>query len=330
MMEPADADELARRVVRREPGAVARAISWVEDRRQTAEPRILDLLRALRDEGAAARAERVGLTGPPGVGKSSLVSALLKVAREQGRTMGVLAIDPSSPRSGGALLGDRARIELEASDTGSFVRSMASGGDLGGLARAAGAAVDVLSAAYDLVIVETTGVGQSETDVEHVADTVVLAIQPASGDTLQFLKSGILEIPDVFVVNKSDLGAPAERAKNELRSALDARYASRTPDWLPPVIATSAPRASGIEELIEAVDAHRAHLEASGAFEARRAHKAAAWAFSLFQRRHGELGVERAGGKEALFERFERVIAGGQTALEVVSDMEPPSRNRIS
>jgi len=325
---PLDVVELARRVEAAEPAAVARAISLVEDRRPSAEAQSVELLRELRHVGQAARGERVGITGPPGAGKSSLLSALSRVAREQGRTVGVLAVDPSSPRSGGALLGDRARIAIDADDTGLFVRSMASGGDLGGLSRAAGAAVEVLAAAYELVVVETTGVGQSETDVEHVADTVVLVIQPASGDVLQFLKAGILEIPDVLVVNKSDLGAVAERARSELVSALDAIYAGGAPDWRPPVVSTSAPTAAGIEELIEVIDNHRAHLDAEHALAARRTRSAAAWALRLFTQRYGDVGVDVAGGRDALLARFTKAVEGGATAVEAVAAERPAYASR--
>jgi LAO/AO transport system kinase len=318
-----DVVELARRVEAAEPAAVARAISLVEDRRPGAEQQSVELLRALRHVGKASRGERVGLTGPPGAGKSSLLSALCRVAREQGRTVGVLAVDPSSPRSGGALLGDRARIAIDPDDTGLFVRSMASGGDLGGLSRAAGAAVEVLAAAYDLVVVETTGVGQSETDVEHVADTVVLVIQPASGDMLQFLKAGILEIPDVFVVNKSDLGAVADRARSELVAALDAIHTGGAAAWRPPIVSTSAPSASGIEELIEAIDNHRAHLDAGHALGARRTRSAATWALRLFMQRYGEVGVELAGGRDVLLARFTTAIEGGATGVEAVAAERP-------
>lgn len=310
------AAELAHSIAARDPRAVARAISLVEDRRSGAEPRIVELLRALPRR---ANGERVGITGPPGVGKSSIVSALARVAREQGRTVGVLAVDPSSPKSGGALLGDRARIEIDPDDNDLYVRSMASGGDLGGLARAAGAAVEVLGAAYDLVLIETTGVGQSETDVEHVADTVVLVIQPASGDVLQFLKSGIIEIPDVFVVNKADLGAVAERAKSDLRAALDAIHAGEKPEWLPPVLSTSAPSSQGMEELLEAIDSHRSHIDAAGGVEGKRRRAAATWALGLYTRRYGEHGVEQAGGKDALRARFDQEIAAGATAVEVAA-----------
>jgi LAO/AO transport system kinase len=297
---------------------VARAISVVEDRREASEGAIVTLLRAL-DATSRARAHRVGITGPPGVGKSSLVSAVARHARRAGRTVGVLAVDPSSPRSGGALLGDRARIEVDPDDEGMFVRSMASGGHLGGLARAAGAAVEVLSAAFDLVLVETTGVGQSETDIEHVADTVVLVIQPASGDTLQFLKAGILEIPDVLVVNKYDLGDVATRAMADLRGALGVIGAAARPGWSPPVLGTVATTGRGIDELLEAVAAHRSELERSGQLAERRTRSAAAWALRLFMTRFGESGVERSGGADALRTRFAQWIAEGATAVEAVA-----------
>jgi len=319
---PLDVPELARRVLAHEPAAVARAISVVEDRRAAAEPRIVELLCAL-GKAPRERCHRVGITGPPGVGKSSLVSALVRSARRAGRSVGVLAVDPSSPRSGGALLGDRARIELDPDDTALFVRSMASGGDLGGLSRAAGAAVDVLSAAFELVVVETTGVGQSETDVEHVTDSVLLVIQPASGDMLQFLKAGIIEVPDVFVINKADLGAVAERAGAELRAALTAVYAGYKPRWMPPILHTSATAGRGIEELLAAADAHRLALEESGELAARRTRSAAAWALRLFLQRYGEFGVEQAGGSSALLQQFSSWVTGGATAVEVVARARP-------
>ncbi|HEY6562698.1 MAG TPA: methylmalonyl Co-A mutase-associated GTPase MeaB [Polyangiaceae bacterium] len=318
MKRPLDVRQLAERVLAHEPAAVARAISLVEDRRPAAEARIVELLRAL-GTAPRERCQRVGITGPPGVGKSSLVSALVQCARRAGRSVGVLAVDPSSPRSGGALLGDRARIELDPDDMALFVRSMASGGDLGGLARAAGAAVDVLSAAFELVIVETTGVGQSETDVEHVADTVLLVIQPASGDMLQFLKAGIIEVPDVFVINKADLGAVAERAASELRSALTAVYAGNRPRWTPPIVRTSATSGQGIEELLASLDAHRSSVLEAGELAGRRTRAAAAWALRLFQQRYGEFGVEQAGGRSALLQQFSGWVAAGATAVEVVA-----------
>jgi LAO/AO transport system kinase len=313
-----DVQYLAARVVRRDPGAVARAVSLVEDRRSTSENLIVALLRALSSAGADHASHRVGITGPPGVGKSSLVSALALGGRRRGRSVGVLAVDPSSPRSGGALLGDRARIEIDPDDHDLFVRSMASGGDLGGLARAAGAAVDVLSVAYDLVLVETTGVGQSETDVEHVTDTVVMVVQPGSGDVLQFLKAGIIEIPDVFVVNKADLGEIAGRARADLGAALTAvNHGSRRGG--PRIVSTSAETKAGIDDLLDALEEHRQQLLAANLLTERRSKAAARWALRLCLQRYGEYGAERAGGRRALERALRAEIDGGATAVEAVS-----------
>jgi LAO/AO transport system kinase len=309
---------LAQRVVAGDPAAVARAISLVEDRRAAAAPKTIELLIALGTASRREQCQRIGITGPPGVGKSSLVSALARLVRSSGRSIGVLAVDPSSPRSGGALLADRARIEIDPDDSKMFVRSMASGGDLGGLARAAGAAVDVLSAAFDVVLVETTGVGQSETDVEHVADSVVLVIQPASGDMLQFLKAGILEIPDVFVVNKADLGDVATRAGAELRAALSTQGAAAADLWVPPVVFTSVATGRGLGELLEAADAHYRHLRERSLLAEHRREAAAAWALQLFTRRYGEVSVERAGGPLQLLARLREWISDGATAVEAV------------
>jgi LAO/AO transport system kinase len=314
--------ELALRVAGREPGAVARAISVVEDRRSRSEGTTVELLRALAQASDPFRAARIGITGPPGVGKSSLVSALAKVARGAGRTVGVLAVDPSSPRSGGALLGDRARIEIDPADTGLFVRSMASGGELGGLARAASAAIDVLSAAYDVVLVETTGVGQSETDVEHVADTVLMVIQPGSGDVLQFLKAGIIEIPDLFAVNKGDLGGIAERALGELSAALAVAHSVADSD-MPQVLMTSASTHAGIPELWAALDAHRRGLVDAGKLHERRFKATAAAAARLFTQRWGEQGLVDVGGRAALMARLERRVREGATAVEAMTEIVP-------
>jgi GTPase len=314
-------DVVVAAALRREPPAVARAISWVEDRRASAEPRAIELLRTLAREGRGRTSHRIGITGPPGVGKSSLVSALLAEIRRSGRSAAVLAVDPSSPRSGGALLGDRARIELDPDDTDVFVRSMASGGQLGGLARAAGAAVDVLGAIYDVVLIETTGVGQSETDVEHVADTVLLVIQPASGDVLQFIKAGILEIPDFLAVNKADLGVVAQRALSELSAAvaLSAEAGARGPT--PPVLSTSATTGEGVKELAGLLDEHFQSLLGGGRLEARRAARAAHWALRLYAQRFGEVGIEEAGGQAELGKRLLSEIQAGAGAIEAVTNV---------
>lgn len=308
--------DLAAAVARRERQAIARAISLVEDRRGTSEGGIIRLLATLRTL-APVPSPRIGITGPPGVGKSTLVSAFARALRGSGRTVGVLAVDPSSPRSGGALLGDRARIEVDPEDDGVFVRSMASGGDLGGLARAAGAALDVLASAFDVVLVETTGVGQSETDVEHVVDTVCFVAQPASGDVLQFLKAGILEIPDVLVVNKMDLGDVAERAVADLASALAVAAAVGEGSPPTPVIGTSATSGAGIDALVAAADRHFAGLGAGNGLASRRARGAAHWALRWLERRHGEAAVESLGGRSIVHARIQQEIHQGKLPLSI-------------
>ena len=316
-MPPNDRD-LATRVVQAEKLAVAAALNLIEDRRRDAIPRIEALLAAL---GAARDPEfghRVGLTGPPGVGKSTLTAALAREYRARSLSVGVLAVDPSSVRSGGALLGDRARMAFDPEDAGIFVRSLATAGEAGGLAQAANAGVEVLAAAYDRVLVETTGVGQSETDVEHVVDTVCLVIQPGSGDVLQFIKAGIMEIPDVIVVNKGDHGRLARRAAADLAGALDRLRSVGMGDegdsFKRPVLVTSARDLQGIVELVEALEGHRASL-AGTALRERRARGELAWARALFARRYGEHGVVTLGGRDALGARLAAALGAGASAL---------------
>jgi len=309
---------LAPRIVRAEKLAVASALNLVEDRRLEALPRIEALLRAL----AAARppdfGQRVGLTGPPGVGKSTLTAALGREYRQRHKTVGVLAVDPSSLRSGGALLGDRARMSFDPDDDGLFVRSIATAGDSGGLAHAANAGVEVLAAAYDRVLVETTGVGQSETDVEHVVDTVCLVVQPGSGDVLQFIKAGIMEIPDVIVVNKGDHGRLAQRAASDLTGALDrlrhAGMGDEAHSWKLPVLVTSARDVQGIDALVDALEAHRASF-APGALVAKRQRGAATWAAARFVRRHGEHALLWAGGRATLVNKLAGMLRDGATPV---------------
>src|ERR1700733_6665038 len=221
-LPPRDIDDLAARVLAKERAAIAEALNLTEDRRAPARAQVAVLLSRLRASGAIDRAHRVGVTGPPGVGKSTLVSALVRAIRAGGpaKSVGVLAVDPSSIRSGGALLGDRMRIAPDPDDAGGFVRSLATAGEPGGPARSVPLGVLVLSAAFDVTLVETVGVGQTETDVGHVVDAVAFVVQPGSGDALQFLKAGIMEVPDVLVVNKADQADLARRAMAELRAAL--------------------------------------------------------------------------------------------------------------
>ncbi len=241
--------------------------------------------------GGEAPAHVIGVTGPPGAGKSTLLSALLHTWRAQQRSVAMLAVDPSSRRSGGSLLGDRARIDFDPGDRGVLIRSTAAGERLGGLAQATRAAAEALAAAFDIVVIETVGVGQAETDVADVADTVVVVVQPGSGDVLQFLKSGIMEIPDVLVVTKADLGQLALRARRDLSAALRSLGSRNTTV----VAVSSLPPPSGIDELVAALDEHRATLDVA---ERRRAARRAA-ALTDFRIEHGEGGVRELGGRRA-------------------------------
>ena len=253
--------------------------------------------------GGEAPGHVVGVTGPPGAGKSTLLGALARVWRARGRTVAVLAVDPSSRRSGGALLGDRARIDADPGDRGLFVRSMAAGGRLGGLAPATRAAAQALAVAFDVVVIETVGVGQSETEVAEAADTVAVVVQPGAGDVLQFLKAGIMEVPDLLVVTKADVGAPASRAARDLEAALRALGTEA------PVLAVSAlPPGRGIEALADAFDAHRTGLDVAAArLAARRA-----GALADFAAEHGERGLRALGGRAGA----ERLLTRQDAALD--------------
>jgi LAO/AO transport system kinase len=313
----ADLRELARRVLAGERAAVAQALNLIEDRRPEARAAATVLLEVIGAAPLPDPGHRIGLTGPPGVGKSTLAAALTRLWRAQGRTVGVVAIDPSSVRSGGALLGDRVRMAFDPADDGIFLRSIATAGEPGGLSRSVPAAVRVLGAAYRAVLIETTGVGQTETDVEHVADTVVLVVQPGSGDVLQFLKAGIMEIPDLLVVNKADMGAPARRAASDLRAALDVATVAGAGHPVPIVI-VSARDGTGVEELAESIDAHARVLDIPG-IRARRRAGDIAWALGLFARAHGEHGIETLGGREILREDVESACSRGQSPLAIAA-----------
>ena len=273
--------------------AAAAALNLVENRSADSREDIAALLAEVSPArlGGEAPAHVVGITGPPGAGKSTLLSALTRAWRDDGRTVAVLAVDPSSRHSGGSLLGDRARIEFDAGDTGIFIRSMAAGGRLGGLAPATRAAAQALAAAFDVVVIETVGVGQSETDVADAADSVAVIVQPGSGDVLQFLKSGIMEIPDVLVVTKADLGEIAMRARRDLHSALRSLGERETRV----VAVSSVPPPFGIEDLVEALDAHRAGLDLGAA----RTRERRLGALADFAAEHGERGMRALGGRRA-------------------------------
>ncbi|MCP9489500.1 MAG: ATP/GTP-binding protein [Solirubrobacteraceae bacterium MAG38_C4-C5] len=255
--------------------------------------------------GGEARAHVVGVTGPPGVGKSTLLSELVRAWRERQRSVAVLAVDPSSKRSGGALLGDRARIVSDPADRATFIRSTAAGDRLGGLAPATRAAAQALGAAFDVVVIETVGVGQSETEVAEVADTVAVVVQPGSGDVLQFLKSGIMEIPDVLVVTKADLGTVAQRARRDLLATLRSIGERATQV----VCVSSVAPVQGFDQLIDALDAHRAGLD----LPARRLAARRAGAVADFHAEHGDRGLRALGGRRAAL----RALDEEDPALEV-------------
>jgi LAO/AO transport system kinase len=284
------------RLRERDVTAAPAALNLLENRAPEQRPAIALLLAEVAPArlGGEAPGHVIGVTGPPGAGKSTLLSALARSWRTRGRTVAVLAVDPTSKRSGGALLGDRARIDADPHDRGLFIRSMAAGGRLGGLAPATRAAAHALAAAFDVVVVETVGVGQSETEVAETADTVAVVVQPGAGDVLQFLKAGIMEVPDVLVVTKADLGTVATRAVRDLGMAL------RSLGDGAPVLAVSCVQpVAGIEELADALEAHRAALDVPAA----RARSRRLGALADFAAEHGEKGLRALGGRRAA-ERF--------------------------
>jgi LAO/AO transport system kinase len=265
MAEPS----LAQRLLDGDRRALARAITWVENDR----PEGWELVREIYPH--TGNAEVIGFTGPPGAGKSTLIGALTKARREAGRTVGVLSIDPSSPFTHGALLGDRIRLTEHFLDQGVFIRSMANRGALGGLSEAALQAALLLDAAgRQDVFVETVGVGQAEIDIIDHADTIVLVLMPGSGDSIQALKAGVMEIPDVIVINKADHPL-TDTMVREIRGVLSLANLDRTPEqvrdsWRVPIVKTEANVGKGVEELVESLAEHRAHIVAGGQLQERR------------------------------------------------------------
>lgn len=232
----------------------------------------------------------VGFTGPPGVGKSTLINGLIQEWRALGKTVGVIAIDPSSHKSGGALLGDRTRMITDPEDQGIFVRSLASRGQLGGVAQLTFPALVLMRAIFDIVVIETVGVGQSEADITSHADSVVLCIQPGSGDSLQFMKSGIMEIPDIAVVTKADMGAQARRAEADLKGALSlTNYDAGARSTV--VLSVSAVKEQGLSGLIQAIDEHYQCLITDQSLETLRSSQAKKWLFDRILNEYGAKGL---------------------------------------
>jgi len=295
--------ELVPKVLAGDRRALARLISFIED----GGPPARSALMALYPH--TGRAHVVGVTGAPGTGKSTLVNELAKALRSRGSTVGIVAVDPTSPFTGGALLGDRVRMRDLAGDPGIFIRSMATRGSLGGLARATGDVVKVLDAAgFQMVLVETVGVGQAEVDVARTAHTTVVVEAPGLGDDVQALKAGLLEIADVLVVNKADRPGAAQTAR-ALEVTLDLGRNSQVEDgWRPPILKTVALDGTGVEELLEAVAAHRAYLQESGLWERRERERARADLMRMLEQELMGRLMERV-GEEQLERWVERVAA---------------------
>jgi len=295
-IEPKLAQQLAQLLAdfdARKPAALARAVSIVENRRAGYDALVSTLHHRL------GRARRIGVTGPPGAGKSTLTTLMVRDLRAAGHTVGVVAVDPTSPFTGGALLGDRVRMEAVALDPGVYIRSMATRGSLGGLSAVTGEVADVLDAfGFDRILIETVGVGQSELDIARTADSTVVVLVPESGDSIQTLKAGVMEIADIFVVNKADrpgadrlrndielmlglrTGAAASNVPahhgvdlkrvNPIRLAREAAKAESPTQWTPPVLRTIAAKEEGVEDVLSALDRHFHYLETTGALQERR------------------------------------------------------------
>jgi len=247
-----------------DPRSLARLVSLVENSAAAQLRSVMQVIRPL-----AGRAQLIGLTGAPGVGKSTVTAALVRRYRDQGHRVGVLAVDPTSPFSGGALLGDRVRMQDHATDDGVFIRSMASRGQLGGLAWATPQAARILDAAgYEVILIETVGVGQAEVEIASHADTTLVVLAPGLGDSVQAAKAGILEVADVFVVNKSDRPG-AQEVVRDLRTML-AMGARGEGDWKPPIVSTTAVNGDGLDDLIAVIERHGKSLDGSGERDRRR------------------------------------------------------------
>lgn len=295
--------DLAAAVGSADRAALATALNLLDDQRPAARSDAAQLLAQLQLNQDFPNKHLIGITGPPGAGKSTLCAALIAVWRQQGLRVGVLAVDPSSPISGGALLGDRLRMQTSYEDDGVFVRSLSNRGQYGGLSAEVWPMSIVMLAAFDIVLIETVGVGQREADIARLCDTTCYVAQPGSGDSVQFLKAGILEVPHILVVNKEDMGDVARRTLAELKTVLNREH----PDghWEVPVIATSATRNAGIEALADLIHQHHNTLKIREQLVCRRHRYQAYWIHKRLLEEFGSFGIEQLGGEQSLLAQLE-------------------------
>lgn len=282
-------------ILKGEKAAVAQALNLLEDKKPSSLAHRVKLVETL---SLNAKPERhvIGITGPPGVGKSTLLSRIIPIYRDQKKSIGIITVDPSSKMSGGALLGDRTRISYDPKDTDIFIRSMAAGRHLGGLAWRTRQCLTLFESIYDRIIIETVGVGQSETEIEDVVDTVVCVVQPGSGDVLQFMKAGIMEIPHILVMNKADRKSLAEKSKNDLEAV--ASIASTDMEgWNLALSMTSALEGWGVDALVMAIEKHGFYLNERNISEKRRQNRIK-WVHMIFRERFGSFGVDMLGGEK--------------------------------
>jgi LAO/AO transport system kinase len=260
-------DQRVEKIVAGDRLAITRGITLIENERPGWELLLSELYRH------TGRAYRIGITGPPGAGKSTITQKLIAYYREHGKRVAVIAVDPTSPFTGGAILGDRVRMQLESMKEGVFIRSMATRGTLGGLSEKAQDVADLLDAAgFDLILMETVGVGQSELDVANAADTTVVVLVPESGDSIQAMKSGLMEIADLFVLNKSDREG-ADQAVTALKTILTFRITHADDEWIPNVVKAVATTGEGVEEVVKMIEGHHEYMLRVGSFESRRAER---------------------------------------------------------